>query len=154
MATTPDPAPAGAGGGMSDGAARAAAGRHPAWRPERPRLRPALLVVSWVLGAAALMVAAALLPGVHIPGFWGAMLAALLIAVLNALLPPLIAALRVPYTVGLSFVLVLLIDALLLELVADIAPDAIQVDNFGWALLTALLASAVGMVLEVLAGTN
>jgi uncharacterized membrane protein YvlD (DUF360 family) len=124
------------------------------WHPERPRLRPSLLVVSWVLGAAALMVAAALVPGVHISGFWGALLAALLIAVLNALLPPLIAALRIPYTVGLSFVLVLLIDALLLQLVSEIAPDAIQVDDFGWALLAALLASAVGMVLEVLAGTN
>ena len=124
------------------------------WHPERPRLRPSLLVVSWVLGAAALMVAALLVPGVHIAGFWGALLAALLIAILNALVPPLIAALRVPYTVGLSFVLVLLIDALLLKLVSDIAPDAIQVDNFGWALLTALLASAAGMVLEVLAGTN
>ena len=33
------------------------------------------------------------------------------VAVLNALLPPLVAALRLPYTVGLGFVLVLLLDA-------------------------------------------
>jgi Type I phosphodiesterase / nucleotide pyrophosphatase len=60
----------------------------------------------------------------------------------------------VPYTVGLSFILILLLDALLLELAAEIAPDAIRIDNFGWALLTALVAAAVGIVLEVVFGTN
>ena len=59
-----------------------------------------------------------------------------------------------PYTVGLSFILILLLDALLLELAAEIAPEAIRIDHFGWALLTALLAAAVGMVLEVIFGTN
>jgi uncharacterized membrane protein YvlD (DUF360 family) len=131
-----------------------AAAERPAWRPERPRLRPTRLVISWLLGALALLVAAGIVPGVHIDGFGGAVLAAALIGVLNALLPPLIAALRLPYTVGLSFILILLLDALLLELVAEIAPDAIRIDNFGWALLTALVAAAVGIVLEVVFGTN
>ena len=125
-----------------------------AWRPERPRLRPTRLVVSWLLGALALLVAGWLVPGVSITGFGGAVLVAALIGVLNALLPPVIAALRVPYTVGLSFILILLLDALLLELAAEIAPEAIRIDHFGWALLTALLAAAVGMVLEVIFGTN
>ena len=128
--------------------------RRPAWRPERPRLRPTRLVVEWILGALTLLAAAALLPGVEITGFWGALLAAALIAVLNALLPPVIAAVRLPYTVGLTFVLILLLDALLLELAAEIAPGSLQIDNFGWALLTALVASAVGIVLEVVFGTN
>ena len=129
-------------------------GERPAWHPERPRLRPTRLVISWILGALTLMAAAALLPGVTITGFWGALLAAALIAVLNALLPPVVAAVRLPYTVGLSFVLILVLDALLLELVSEIAPDAIRVNHFGWALLTALVASAVGIVLEVVFGTN
>jgi uncharacterized membrane protein YvlD (DUF360 family) len=136
-------------------APRATATRErPAWQPERLRLRPARLVVSWLLGALALLVAAAIVPGVHVTGFGGAVLAAALIGVLNALLPPLIAALKVPYTVGLSFILILLLDALLLELAAEIAPDAIGIDHFGWALLTALVAAAAGIVLEVLFGTN
>ena|SRR4249919_198494 len=90
-------------------------GERPAWRPERPRLRPTRLVVSWFMAALALLVAAWLVPGVSITGFWGAVLVAALIAVLNAFLPPVIAALRLPYSVGLSFVLVLLLDALLLS---------------------------------------
>jgi uncharacterized membrane protein YvlD (DUF360 family) len=110
--------------------------------------------VAWLLAALALLVAAWVVPGVSITGFGGAVLAAALIAVLNALLPPLIAALQVPYTVGLSFVLILLLDALLLELAAEVAPEAIRVDAFGWALLAALVAAAVSIVLEVLFGTN
>jgi uncharacterized membrane protein YvlD (DUF360 family) len=129
-------------------------GQRPAWRPERPRLRPTRLLLSWLLGALALLVAAWLVPGVSTTGFGGAVLAAALIGVLNALLPPAIAALRVPYTVGLSFILILLVDALLLELAAEIAPEAIRIDHFGWALLTALLAAAVSIVLEVIFGTN
>jgi uncharacterized membrane protein YvlD (DUF360 family) len=128
--------------------------RPPAWTPQRPVLRPTRLVLAWLVSALALLVAAAIVPGVHITGFWGAVLAAALIAVLNALLPPLIAALRLPYTVGISFILILLLDALLLMLAADIAPEAIQVDAFGWALLAALVAAAVGIVLEVVFGTN
>lgn len=124
------------------------------WTPQRPRLHPARVVVEWLLSALALLVAAAIVPGVHITGFWGAVLAAALIGILNGILPPLVAALRLPYTVGLTFVLVLVLDALLLQLAAEIAPGAIAVDDFGWALLAALIASAVGIALEVIFGTN
>jgi uncharacterized membrane protein YvlD (DUF360 family) len=129
-------------------------GERPAWRAERPRLRPLRLGVSWLLSALTLLAAAAVMPGVEIRGFGGALLAAALIAVLNALLPPVIAALRVPYTVALTFVLVLLLDALLLQIASAIAPEAIEVDDFGWALLTALVASAIGIALEVIVGAN
>jgi len=100
------------------------------------------------------VVASWIVPGVDVRGVGGAFLVAALIAVLNAALPPVIAGLRLPYTVGLGFVLILLLDALLLQLASAIAPGAITVDAFGWALLAALLASAVGIALEVVAGTN
>jgi uncharacterized membrane protein YvlD (DUF360 family) len=138
----------------SDRVEHPAYGDRPAWRPERPRLRPARLALSWILSAATLLVASWIVPGVDVNGVGGAFLVAALIAVLNAALPPVIAGLRLPYTVGLSFVLILLLDALLLQLASAIAPEAIAVDAFGWALLASLLASAVGIVLEVVAGTN
>jgi uncharacterized membrane protein YvlD (DUF360 family) len=135
-------------------AAPTAFGEAVVWKPARPRFRPVPLLVSWLLGAAALFVATLLVPGVHVHGFAGAAVAAILIAVLNAALPPIIAALRLPFMALLGFVLVLVVDAAMLVLAADIAPGAMTVDNFGWALLTALVASAVGVVLDVVAGTN
>src|SRR3954454_669984 len=124
------------------------------WRPERLRVRPLRLVVNWVVSALALLGAAAILPGVGVEGFWGALLAALLIAILNALLPPVLAALRLPLTALFGFLLILVLDALMLSLTADIAPDALSVDGFGWALLAALAASAISVALHVAAGLN
>ncbi len=113
------------------------------WHPERPKYRPLRLLVSWLLSAAALLIAAELVPGVAVEGFWGAVVAALLIAVLNAILPPIVAALRLPFMALLGFVAVLMLDALMLLLASEIRPEAISVDNFGWALLASLVAAGV-----------
>ena len=81
------------------------------WRPERPSWRPFSLVVSWLAAGVAFMVAAGILPGVWIDGFWGALLVAAVVAVLNAVIPPVLAALRLPATLVLGFLLVLFADA-------------------------------------------
>ena len=117
-------------------------GQRPARADIRPRLKPWHLLLGLVVGALAIMAAAAVLPGVRVDDFWGALLAALLIAVVNAVVPPLIAALRLPYTVGLAFLLVLVADALALQAVGSIE-GGLEVDDFGWALLAALVISAV-----------
>ena len=69
--------------------------------------------------AVALMVAAGLLPGVSIESFWGALVVAAVVAALNAVIPPVLAALRLPLTLVLGFLLVLVADALILRLAAD-----------------------------------
>ena len=84
------------------------------WHPERPRWRLFPLVVSWIATALALMVASGILPGVHIDDFWGALLVAVIVAALNAVIPPVLAALRLPLTLVLGFLLVLVADALIL----------------------------------------
>jgi len=67
--------------------------------------------------------------------FLGALEAAALIAVLNAVLPPLVAALRLPLMLIIGFFAVLIVDALILLLVSQLAPGDFKVDSFGWALL-------------------
>ena len=81
-------------------------------RPERPRWRLVPLLVTWFTSAVALMAAALVLPGVSVDGFWGALVVAAIVAVLNAVIPPVLAALRLPLTLVLGFVLVLVADAL------------------------------------------
>ena len=135
-------------------AAPAGYGEAVTWQPARPRYRPLPVVLSWLLAAGSLLVAAWLVPGVAVEGFAGAVVASLLIAILNALLPPVIAALRLPFMALLGFVVILLLDAAMLKLASEVAPGAISVSSFGWALLTALVAAAVGVVLDVLFGTN
>jgi uncharacterized membrane protein YvlD (DUF360 family) len=124
------------------------------WEPTKPRVRPARLLVSWAVAALALGAAAWLLPGVGLEQTGAALLASAVIAVLNALLPPVIAALRLPLTLLAGFVLVLLADALLLVLAADLLPDHVHVDSFGDALLAALVMAAVSMALQAILGTD
>ena len=91
------------------------------WQPERPRWRLFPLIASWLATGVAFMVAAGLLPGVSIDGFWGALLVAAIVAALNAVIPPVLAALRLPATLVLGFLLVLVADAGILLL--DRRPD-------------------------------
>jgi uncharacterized membrane protein YvlD (DUF360 family) len=136
------------------GAMSAAYGETLAWRPDRPRFSVAGVVAAWAVSAAALLAAAAVVPGVSLPSRGGALLTAAIVAVLNALLPPIVAALRLPYTVAVGFISILLLDALMLVIASWLDPRAIQVDSFGWALLAAVVAAAVAVPLTVMLGTD
>ena len=129
-------------------------GNFPAWKPARPRIDVVRLVLAWIVSGAGVLIAALLVPGVHVRGFGGALVVAALVAVLNAVVPPIIAALRLPYTVGLGFLLVLAADAWMLKAASDISPGAIQVDSYGWAFLAALIAAAVSVFLGVVLGID
>ncbi len=100
------------------------------------------------------MVAAGILPGVDIEDFWGALVVAAIIGALNAIIPPALAALRLPLTLVLGFVLVLVADALMLVAAAELTDGVLSVDSFGWALLAALIVAAVSVVLAVLLGSD
>ena len=129
-------------------------GQSTAWKPERPSLRVFPLVVSWLATGIALVVASWVLPGVHIEGFWSALLVAAIVAALNAVIPPVLAALRLPLTLVLGFLLVLIADALILQLADAVTDGVFTVDNFGWALLAALVVAAVSLVFAVLFGSD
>jgi uncharacterized membrane protein YvlD (DUF360 family) len=124
----------------------------PAWRPGRPRFRPLRLAFAWASSAVALLLAANWVPDAEINGIAGAFLVAAIVGVLNAVLPPLVAALRLPFTVVSGFVLVLAVDAAIVRLAAEIAPGALHVTGFGTALLVALVAAAVSTAVAVVAG--
>src|SRR3954447_7380514 len=125
-----------------------------AWSPGVPRLRPLRLAVAWLGSALAFLFAAWVIPGADINGFWGAIVVAAIVAVLNAVLPPVVAALRLPFTVAAGFLLVLAVDAAILLLAADIAPDQLDVSGFGAALLVSLIATAVAIPVGVVAGID
>jgi uncharacterized membrane protein YvlD (DUF360 family) len=120
----------------------------------RPRFSIVRVLVAWILSAAALLFAAWLVPGVHVHGVQGALVAAAILAVLNALLPPIIAALRLPFTLLLGLLLVLALDAAMFLLVSDIAPSALTVDSFWDALLAALVASVFSVALDPIFRSN
>jgi uncharacterized membrane protein YvlD (DUF360 family) len=124
------------------------------WKPQSPRFRLVNLLVSWIVAAVAVLVAAAILPGLTVGNFGEAAIDAAIIAALNAILPPVVAALRLPFTLALGFVLVLVLDALILVLASHIDSTSIKVDSFGWALLSSLAIAGASVVLEIILGVN
>src|SRR6185503_3304164 len=121
-----------------------------AWREERLRFRPLHMVRTWLFSAIGLLVAAWIVPGAHINGFWAALLVAAVIAALNAIIP----AIRLPLTLVFGFLAILVVDALMLLAADAITDERMSVDGFWWALLVALIASAVTLVIEVIAGVD
>ena len=124
------------------------------WSPQAPRYRIVHVLVSWLVAGVAVFIAAAVVPHVSVGNFRDALAAAVAIAAFNAVLPPLVAAARLPFTLALGFVIVLVLDALILLLVSHITSRTLRVDSFGWALLAAVVISAVMVVLEVVLGVN
>ena len=129
-------------------------GQELTWSPRRPRYNIVHVLVSWLVAGVAVFVAAAIVPHVSVGGFTDALAAAVLIAALNAVLPPVVAALRLPFTLAFGFVLVLVLDALMLLLASHITTRTIRVDSFWWALLASVVISATMLVLEVIFGSN
>ena len=132
----------------------AAYGETPVWGPSRLHIRPLRLLVSWVLSTLSLLGACWIVPGAAVNGFWGALAAAAVIAMLNAVLPPIIAALQLPLMLVVGLLLILIADALMLLAADRVTDHRLEIDSFWSALGVALVASAVSVVLEAIFGTN
>ena len=139
---------------MATAGGRPAYGERPEWGVGRPRIRPLRLLLAWALSALSLLVAGWLVPGASVSDYRSALVAAAVIAVLNAVLPPLVAALRLPFVALLGFLVVLVLDAAMLVATDRITDGELSVDSFWTALLVALVAAAVGVLVDVVLGTN
>ena len=124
------------------------------WEPAVPRLRVLRVLVSWVVAAASVAIAAWIVPGVDLEQTGAAFAVAALIAILNAVLPPFLAALRLPFMLVAGFLVVLAADALVLQVAGDVLSDDVHVGSFGDALLAALVMSAVSLVIQMIIGAN
>jgi uncharacterized membrane protein YvlD (DUF360 family) len=127
--------------------------RTSAWQAARPGLSPIRLALAVGISVSALLVTAWLLPGLDIAGARSAVALVVLVAVLNAVVPPLVAALRLPFTAVLGFLLVLFVDAWILFLGGRVV-EGVRVASFGSALVAALVVAAVTTVLQVLVGVD
>lgn len=124
------------------------------WTPEAPRFDVLHVLLSWLVASAALLIAGLIVPGFSVGTLAHAAVTAAVVALLNAVLPPIVAALRLPFTVALGFVIVLVLDALMLWMASRIDPKAIRVDSFWSALLAALVIAAATVALEQILGVN
>jgi putative membrane protein len=104
------------------------------------------LLLVWLLSAAALMIAAYLLPTVEISDFGTALVAAALIGLLNATLGFLLRLAVFPLTWLLPGLVYLIVDAIMIYIASRLM-RGFAVKNFLAALLCALVVAVVNMLL-------
>jgi len=105
------------------------------------------LLVNWLISAVSLMLVAAVVPGIEIAGFGTALIAALVIGLVNATLGFLLKILTFPLTLITLGAFLVVINALMLKLAAALLPG-FRVKGFVPALLGAVLLSLVHIVLR------
>jgi putative membrane protein len=101
----------------------------------------------------AVILAAYLLPGVHVEDFLAAILVALVLSLLNITLKPLLVVFTIPLTVFSLGLFLLVINAVLI-LVADSFVKGFEVDGFWWALLFSLILSIINSMIADLTKRN
>ncbi|MEJ5989488.1 phage holin family protein [Ramlibacter sp. PS3R-8] len=105
------------------------------------------LIVKWVLSAAALLFVAYVYQGVTVSSFGSAMLAALVIGLLNAVVRPVLVVLTLPVTVVTLGLFLFVINALMFWAAAGVL-DGFQVRDFVAALVGSLIYTLIGVVIE------
>jgi putative membrane protein len=103
--------------------------------------------IRWLLLAAALLLVAHLYSGVTVTSFGSAMIAALVLGLLNALLRPLLVLLTLPVTVLTLGLFLFVINALMFYFAAQML-SGLAVASFGAALIGSLIYSLCGMVID------
>jgi putative membrane protein len=103
-----------------------------------------------LLNSTAVLVASALIPGVHVRNFLVAALVAITLGVFNAFVRPILVFLTLPVTVITFGLFVFVINAALVMLAAYIIPG-FGVDGFWWALLFSFVVSLVSSFFNQLA---
>lgn len=105
-------------------------------------------VAQGIVMTLATILAAYLLPGVHISNLWSAILTALVIALLNNFIRPILIVLTLPFTLFSMGLFLLFINAFIIMLASGLVPD-FKVDGFWSALLFSLLLTLLNYLLEL-----
>jgi len=106
-------------------------------------------ILKLLLTGAAAMLTAYLLPGVSIDGYMTAIILALVLAVLNAVVRPILVLLTIPVTILTLGLFLLVINALII-LLADSLIAGFDTDGFFTALLFSLVLSIITAILDMI----
>ena len=107
------------------------------------------LLAVWVINALALLLVAYLLKGIHVNGFGSALIAALVLGLVNTLIRPILVILTLPVTLLTLGLFIFITNALLFLFVGNLLAG-FQVASFGAALLGSILYSVISWLLSSL----
>ncbi|SDI44531.1 phage holin family protein [Natribacillus halophilus] len=87
--------------------------------------------------------------GFELENLWAALIAGLLLAVVNAIVRPILVALTLPVTILTLGIFIFVINAALLMLIAWVMGGAFVIDGFGTAILAAVVIAILNALISV-----
>lgn len=104
------------------------------------------ILINWLVSGLAILVTAYLLPGVHVLSFTSALVAAVVLGVINAFIKPILIILTLPINILTLGLFTFVINALVIILTANLVPG-FKVDGFWWALAFSVVLSLINSFL-------
>lgn len=106
-----------------------------------------VLLAKWVLSALSLYIVARILPGVTLSDFGSALMASIIIGLVNTLVKPLFVLLTLPISIITLGLFLLFINAFMLMLAGSLTPG-FKIDGFSTAFVGSILLSIVSAILH------
>ena len=104
-------------------------------------------IVRLLINGMALMATATLVDGIHASGFWGAIIGALVLGIVNAIIRPILMVFTLPLNVLTLGLFTFVINAFMLMIVGALV-SGFAVDGFFAALLGSVVLSVVSAILS------
>jgi putative membrane protein len=105
------------------------------------------LIVSWFLSALSLIIVAHVVPGFHVQSFGTALIASIVIGLINSTLGLLLKILTLPLTIVTFGIFLFVINALILRMTSGLV-SGFYVDSFGPAFIGAIVLALVSTILR------
>lgn len=104
-------------------------------------------LLRWLFNTVAIYVTTRIVSGLRVPDLGGAIIAALVLGIVNAIIRPIILLLTLPVNVVTLGLFTLIVNTLMLYVVAWITPS-LQISGFGAAFIGALLIAIISTLLS------
>ena len=104
------------------------------------------IIIRWLIITVAIIITSYLMGGIHVTGFFSALVAAGILGILNAIFRPIIIILTLPINILTLGLFTFIINAVLLMMVSGVV-SGFRVDGFWSAVLGSLLISIVSWLL-------
>lgn len=105
-------------------------------------------LLSIFLNAVALIVVAEFFDKFHLEGFGTAVLASVILAILNVIVKPILVILTLPITIFSLGLFLFVINAITLMITQSVMDSSFVIDGFGTAIIAAIIISLLNLVLN------
>lgn len=107
------------------------------------------LIIKLLTNGLAVMIAAYLLPGVHVQSFFVAIVAGVVLGVVNMIVRPILTILTLPLSILTLGLFTFVINGLCVLIASNFVPG-FAISSFGWALLFSIVLSLINWFLNTL----